>query len=113
MAIIVSRMHSQTAPPDRRRAPLRDLPLEQQTLPALIERQAAAHGDRPFVTTTGDGARRSYAQLGDRVAAIAGNRVELIELLLGCAWIGAVAVPLNIALRGAQLRHALTNSAAR
>jgi crotonobetaine/carnitine-CoA ligase len=109
---------------------LRGLPLAEQTLPALLERQAAARGDRPFVASTG-GARRSYAQLrdgaaawagmlreggierGDRVAAICGNRIELIELLLGCAWMGAIAVPLNTALRGAQLRHALSNSAAR
>jgi tRNA(adenine34) deaminase len=58
-------------------------------------------------------AREIGIERGDRVAAIAGNRIELIELLLGCAWMGAIAVPLNTAIRGAQLQHALTNSGAR
>lgn len=112
------------------RAPLRGLPLAEQTLPALLDRQAAHYGDKQFVSTTA-GERRTYKQMrdaaaswagllaeigierGDRVAALAGNRIELIELLLGCAWIGAIAVPLNTAIRGAQLQHALTNSGAR
>lgn len=112
------------------RAPLRGLPLAQQTLPALLERQAVRCADKPFVSMTG-GEQRSFTELrdgaaawagllkdigirrGDRVAAIAGNRIELIELLMGCAWMGAIAVPLNTAIRGAQLQHALTNSGAR
>jgi carnitine-CoA ligase len=112
------------------RAPLRGLPLHQQTLPSLLARQAERYGERPFVATTG-GEQRSYAELceevaawaglleeigvqrGDRVAAIAGNRIELVGLLLGCAWLGAIAVPLNTAIRGAQLQHALGNSGAR
>ncbi|MEV5652364.1 AMP-binding protein [Nocardia sp. NPDC052254] len=49
---------------------------------------------------------------GDRVAALLDNRVELIDLLLGCAWLGAAAVPLNTALRGDGLRHALSESGA-
>lgn len=49
---------------------------------------------------------------GDRVAIIAANRIELMDLILGCAWIGAVAVPVNTASRGAQLQHILQNSAA-
>jgi crotonobetaine/carnitine-CoA ligase len=111
-------------------APLRGLPLSEQTLPALLKVQAERFGERPFVSTTG-GERRTYAELcraaaawaglleeigverGERVAAIVGNRIELIELLLGCAWLGAVAVPLNTAIRGAAMRHALTNSGAR
>ncbi len=110
-------------------APLRGLPPSERTLAALLRRQAERHGAKPFVTAAG-GERRSYAELGvaagrwgallgeigvgrgDRVAAITGNRIELLELLLGCASIGAVAVPLNPAIRGAQLQHALTNSAA-
>lgn len=50
---------------------------------------------------------------GDAVAALSGNRLELIDLLLGCAWLGAVAVPLNTALRGAGLAHALATCGAR
>ncbi len=41
------------------------------------------------------------------------NRIELLDLMLGCAWLGAVAVPLNTALRGPQLEHQLANSGAR
>ncbi len=111
------------------RAPLRDLPLPEQTLPNLLQRQAERFGDKVCVSTT-SGERRSFAQLrdgagawagllseigverGGRVAAIAGNRIELVELLLGCAWMGAIAVPLDPAIRGARLRQALTSSAA-
>ncbi|WP_039779682.1 crotonobetainyl-CoA--carnitine CoA-transferase, partial [Nocardia cerradoensis] len=50
---------------------------------------------------------------GDRVAALMDNRVELIDLLLGCAWLGAATVPLNVALRGDGLHHALRESEAR
>jgi crotonobetaine/carnitine-CoA ligase len=99
-------------------------------LPALLERQAMQYGDRRFVATT-SGVERSFVEVrdaaaswagllgavgigrGDRVAAIAGNRIELVELLLGCAWMGAVAVPINTALRGGQIHHALTNSGAK
>jgi crotonobetaine/carnitine-CoA ligase len=112
------------------RAPLRELGLAEQTVPALLDLQAARHGDKPFVVTT-TGEQRSFAGLrdsaaawaglfeelgierGDRVATLVGNRIEAVELLLGCAWMGAVAVPLNAAQRGAQIRHALTGSQAR
>jgi carnitine-CoA ligase len=110
-------------------APLRGLPLSEQTLPALLERQAVERGDRTFIHAPGG--VRTYRQVrdaaagwagmlrargiraGDRVAAICGNRFELIDLILGCAWMGAIAVPLNTALRGPQISHALTNSGAR
>src|ERR1700730_7469474 len=49
---------------------------------------------------------------GDRVAIICANRIELIGLLVGCAWLCAVAVPINVASRGAQLQHILANSGA-
>lgn len=111
------------------RAPLRGLPLVEQTVPALLARQADRHGDREFVRACGAG--RSYAQMRDaaasvallltqhgvqrhdRVAMLCGNRLELIELILGCAWAGALAVPINVALRGAQLEHVLANCAPR
>ena len=41
------------------------------------------------------------------------NRAEFIESFLGCAWLGAIAVPINVASRGPQLRHILSNSGAR
>jgi crotonobetaine/carnitine-CoA ligase len=50
---------------------------------------------------------------GDRVLGLSGNRIELIDLILGCAWAGATAVPVNTAWRGRQLTHALHNSGAR
>lgn len=42
--------------------------------------------------------------LGDRVAALARNRADLIILHLGCARLGAVYVPLNWRLTGPELR---------
>ena len=38
------------------------------------------------------------------------NRPEFLQVYLGCAWMGAVTVPLNTALRGIQLSHILRNS---
>ncbi|MFA4929809.1 MAG: AMP-binding protein, partial [Patulibacter sp.] len=108
---------------------LRGLPVVEQTFPALLERQAAAYGDKPLLrvgddersyVAVRDGAARAGAVLtdagvapGDRVAIMAGNRVEFLELLLGLAWIGAVAVPLNTAMRGTSFAHAIENSGAR
>jgi crotonobetaine/carnitine-CoA ligase len=57
--------------------------------------------------------RAAGVQQGDRVAIICGNRPEFFEAFLGAAWLGAVAVPLNVATKGAQLQHMLTNSGAR
>ena len=42
-----------------------------------------------------------------------GNRRELLQVYLGCGWIGAVTVPINTASRGAQLAHILANSEAK
>lgn len=110
-------------------SPLRGLPLTQQTIPALIERQAKAHGSKTLLRF-GE-IERSFQEMrdavavaagtlsvagvsaGDRVALMCENRVELLDFVLGCAWLGAVAVPLNTALRGEQLRHQLVNSGAR
>ena len=49
----------------------------------------------------------------DRVAIICSNRIEFLEILLGCAWLGAIAVPINVASRGPQLQHILSNCGAR
>lgn len=58
-----------------------------------------------------------YAQAGigpgDRIALLSTNRKELIELWLGAAWLGAIAVPINTGLRGMQLQHVLRDSAAK
>ena len=45
---------------------------------------------------------------GDRVAIMAGNRIEFVWHLFACAHIGAILVPVNTALRGDLLRHILT-----
>ncbi len=50
---------------------------------------------------------------GDRVAILSGNRIETIDLILACSWLNAVAVPINLASRGAQLQHILANCGAR
>lgn len=47
---------------------------------------------------------------GDHVALMCANRIELLDFILGCTWIGAVAVPINTAARGKQLHHILANS---
>ncbi|MBV8168779.1 MAG: ATP-dependent acyl-CoA ligase [Alphaproteobacteria bacterium] len=50
---------------------------------------------------------------GDRVALMCSNRPAFVELFLGCAWLGAILVPINTASRGVTLRHVLQNSGAR
>jgi carnitine-CoA ligase len=112
-------------------APL-DAPLfapQDRTLPMMLRRQAERFGDRPLVsagTTTLTfaeavdmasrfaGTLRAFGvQGGDRVALISTNRIEFLQVFLGCAWLGAVAVPINTASRGPQLQHILANSGAR
>lgn len=50
---------------------------------------------------------------GDCVAIFAGNRLELLDTVLAAGWLGAVAAPINTALRGQQLTHVLANAAPR
>jgi len=111
------------------RHPLRDIPLAEQTLPALLERQAARYEERPLFRwgatelsyrAVCELAARSAGRLadagvrpGDRIATMSENRIELFELILGCAWAGAIVVPINTASRGAQLEHILGNCGAR
>jgi carnitine-CoA ligase len=100
-----------------------------RTLPVMLTRQAERFGDKPLVTAgeqtlsfaqARDAAARFAGTLraaavkpGDRVALISSNRMEFIEIFLGCAWLGAVVVPINTASRGAQLQHILANCGAR
>ena len=106
-----------------------DRPLDRATVPAMLEDRAGAGPDRPLLIvgersfTAGqvrDRVARAAGVLragdvepGDRVLILAGNRLETLEMILGCAWAGAVAVPVNTAWKGQQLHHALTNSGAR
>ena len=50
---------------------------------------------------------------GDRVGIMAENRIEVLDAFLACAWIGAVLVPVNTALRGTQLAHVLHDAGVR
>lgn len=110
----------------RMRAPLRDLPVTEQTLPALLRHQAARHGDKPFIVTetetwsfreTVDVAASAAGELaargvrgGDHVGVMVRNGAELLRIIFGCAWLGAIVVPLNTFYRGPVLRHVLTNA---
>ena len=91
--------------------------------------QAARYGDRALLVAGEE--RWSFAetaeiaaasarlladtgiQAGDRVAILCSNRPEFLRVYLGCAWLGAIAVPINIALRGSQLAHVFRNAAPR
>lgn len=97
-----------------------------RTLPALLERQADAYGQKEcLVTRQGtfsfaelpSMAARYAAMLhdhgvrpGDRVATISENRLEVLQLFLGCAWGGAIFVPVNTASKGLQLEHVLRDA---
>ncbi|WP_082407374.1 ATP-dependent acyl-CoA ligase [Mesorhizobium sp. 1M-11] len=104
-------------------------PPGRRTLPEILIEQAGRYGDRRLAVFDDDSwtyseapaiAARAGAVLaaagaghGDRVAIFCSNRSEFLAVFLGCAWIGAVMVPINTASRGAQLRHVLANSGAR
>ena len=110
--------------------PLQQLfPPPERTAPRMLQRQAERHGQRRLVSI--GGMTLTYAEAceaaagyaatlaatgtkpGDRVAIMCGNRAELLLTILGCGWLGAIAVPINVASRGAQLEHILSNCGAR
>jgi len=117
--------------PDGTQAPgLRQLfPAPERTVPRMLLRQAERYGRTRLVSIGGmtltyveamEAAAGYAATLaadgikpGDRVALMCGNRAELLLTILGCAWLGAIAVPINVASRGAQLEHILSNCGAR
>lgn len=101
-------------------------PPSDRILSTILTRQAERYGDRVLLVS-GE-TRWSYAQTaaiaaasaqtlvdagikpGDRVALMCSNRPEFLQVYLGCAWLGAIAVPINTALRGFQLSHIFRNS---
>lgn len=99
-----------------------------RTLPAMLRRQADVFGARAFLSIAGANwshgdvatvaARRAGAlraagvQRGDRVAVMCGNRAECLETVLGCGWIGAVAVPINTASMRPQIEYVLSDCGA-
>lgn len=100
-----------------------------RVLPELLVGQAERFGDRTLITfdegswTYADAvnvaARRAHVlktagvEAGDRVALMVTNRMEFLEVFFGCAWLGAIAVPINVSSRGMQLQHILSNCGAR
>ena len=97
-----------------------------RTMPELLEHRASELGGRPLLSIGGRSVdyvtmrelAAGYAGTlaaagvghGDRVAVMAENCFELLALWGGCAWLGAILVPINTASRGAQLEHVLANS---
>jgi carnitine-CoA ligase len=101
----------------------------ERTLPTMLTRQAERFGDRPLVTAGehtwsfaqaceqaarfAGTLRAAGVRQGERIALIASNRIEFLQVFLGCAWLGAICVPINAASRGPQLQHILSNCGAR
>ena len=103
-----------------------DVPPEHRTIPALLERAAAAAPSKTFLRF--EGSTRTFAETceraaqyagtlaaagvepGDRVAVMLRNGLEFVDLWLAACWRGAILVPINVASRGAQLEHVLVNA---
>ncbi|MBR0727676.1 ATP-dependent acyl-CoA ligase [Bradyrhizobium japonicum] len=101
-------------------------PPSDRILSTILTGQAERHGDRvllvagetrwSFAQTAAIAAASAQALVdagirpGDRVALMCSNRPEFLQVYLGCAWLGAIAVPINTALRGFQLSHIFRNS---
>jgi crotonobetaine/carnitine-CoA ligase len=101
-------------------------PPSDRILSTILTRQAERYDDRVLLVS-GE-TRWTYAQTaaiaaasaqtlaragirpGDRVALMCSNRPEFLQVYLGCAWLGAIVVPINTALRGFQLSHIFRNS---
>lgn len=101
-----------------------------QTVPAAFAQIAALHAQRPALVDE-DGQTLSYAELdelrlnagraliaqdiqpGDRVAVWAQNCVEWAVIGLAIHSVGAVLVPINTRMRGAEAGYALTKSSAK
>ncbi len=100
-----------------------------RTIPALLRTQAARLGTAPLFECGGERWRYADApamaartagllqdaglRRGDRVAILSRNRADVMRLLLGAAWCGAIAVPINASARGPQVRHILADCGAR
>ena len=104
--------------------------LSNWTLIDLAQRQAAAYGERKFISfehgtsltfvgldRESERLARNLAKLGvkpeDRVFALVKNRVEFLLVMFATMRLGAVFVPINTELKGAFLQHQLRNAAPR
>jgi acyl-CoA synthetase (AMP-forming)/AMP-acid ligase II len=80
----------------------------------------AEQGDRShsFAELTGGIARQAAAladrglRQGDRIALLAPNNDRLVQAIMACWWLGAVACPLNTRWSATEIRHALDDSGA-
>ncbi len=89
--------------------------LIQQSATQHAERLALAFADHAVnhaelldeVSRVGAGLVAMGVKAGDRVAIIAGNRLEAALVVWACAWIGAVAVPVNIRLSQGEMEAIL------
>lgn len=97
-------------------------------IPDLIARRAALSADRVAFEDAASGRTLTYAELnanagraasllaargvgkGDRVAILTRNRIEFFEILLGCAKLGAILVPLNWRMPPAELDGLLADA---
>jgi crotonobetaine/carnitine-CoA ligase len=102
------------------------LPIEEMTVGTVLRRRAAELGDKPYLEFGEESF--SYAQAleraelaaaklaglglaaGDRVCLMLDNHPEYLWMVLGCGLLGAVAVPLNTAAKGAQLQYFLADA---
>lgn len=81
--------------------------------PALTCDYQGAVRDFTFGEIDARGARlasvltRRGVKSGDRVAFYLANRVEIIDLWLACARLGAIVVPINVLYRDREIRHIL------
>jgi crotonobetaine/carnitine-CoA ligase len=100
-----------------------------QTVHALLDTHARERGDHPFLLF--GGTRTTYREmadrttrlanalaargmvLGDRVAIMSANRPEFLEAWFASSRLGAIEVPVNVALRGRFLSYLLADSGAR
>jgi crotonobetaine/carnitine-CoA ligase len=99
------------------------LRIEEMTVGSLLRRRAGEYGDKTYLefldqTFSYDEAlARSEAaaaklaglgvELGDRVCLMLDNHPDYLWMVLGCGLLGAIAVPLNTATKGAQLGYFL------
>jgi carnitine-CoA ligase len=94
----------------------------------LLRERARQHPDRAFLGSGSDlltygevdarsdrvaaGLSALGVGLGERIAVISANRLEMLELFFACAKLGAVEVPLNVFLKGDFLSYQLGDSEA-
>src|ERR1700678_1819606 len=101
--------------------------MDDMTILGSLARSVEAFPDKELVKFIGGGGRLSTevwdtagkaasaflslgVKPGDRVIIMISNRFEFIESVFGCAFIGAVFVPINTSMRGPILEHMLHDS---